>query len=334
MLDLHTHVVPDGIPFLDRLARADSRWARLEKAEETGDVLVAGKVFRTVRRVAWDLEFRREAAEAQGYTEQLLSAMPELFAAWAAPGDARDYAHAFNDWLAHELPWHSGFFTGLGLVPVQDPEAAAGMLADIKASGLVGVEVPAAPPTAGLHESAWSGFLDEAERLGLLVFVHAVGGTAAAGYPHPMAANGVVFPTSIGTAIGALIATGALAARPGLRVLASHGAGSLLTELPRIEFLRGITPALRELMPEPALEYARRLWYDPLLFDAGLLRLLAEAVGTDRIVLGTDHPFMPVDPVAALDDPSLPEGFADAVRKRNPARLLDLLTPPNPQQRS
>lgn len=334
MIDLHTHVVPDGIPFLARLAAGDPRWAHLEKAGDTGDVLVAGKVFRTVRRVAWDLGLRREIAEAEGGTGQLLSAMPELFAVWASPSDAQDYVRAFNDWLAGQLTRHAGFFTGLGLVPAQDPDAAAAMLADIKAAGLIGVELPAAPPTARLHEAAWSGFFDEAERLGLLVFVHAVGGAAAASFPHPMAANGVVFPASIGTAIGALIATGGLAARPGLRMLASHGGGSLVTQLPRIDFLRSTTPALRELMPEPAAEYARRLWYDPLLFDAGLLRLLADAIGSDRIVLGTDHPFMPVDPVAVLDDPNLPQGFADAVRTTNPANLLSLLTSPNTQQRS
>lgn len=326
MLDLHTHVVPAGIPFLDRLAESDSRWARLDRTGETGDVLVAGKVFRTVRRVAWDLDFRRETVTAGGGSGQLLSAMPELFAPWAPAGDARDHARAFNDWLAAELVRHPGFFSGLGLVPLRDPDGAAALLTEIRAAGLVGVEVPASPPTAALHEPPWSGFLDEAERLGLLVFVHAVGGPAATGFPHPMAANGVVFPASIGVAIGALIATGCLAARPGLRVLASHGGGSLMTELPRIEFLRGITPALEGLMPKPAADYARQLWYDPLLFDAGLLRHLAAVVGTDRIVLGTDYPFMPVDPVAVLDDPTLPEGFAAAVRESNPATLLGSLT--------
>lgn len=325
MLDLHTHVVPPRTPFLDRLAAADPRWARLEPAGDTGDVLVAGKVFRTVRRVAWDLAARRADAGAAGATGQLLSAMPELFAGWAPAGDGLAYARAFNDWLAGQIGRHDGFYTGLGVVPLRDPEAAAALLADVAAAGLVGVEVPAQPPTAALHAPAWAGFLDEAARLGLLVFVHAVGGAAAADYPHPMAANGALFPASIGTAIGGLIATGAIAARPGLRLLASHGGGSLITELPRIDFLRDATPALRELMPEPAARSARRLWYDPLLFDPALLRHLADVVGADRVVLGTDHPFMPADPVAFLDGPGLPEGFAAAVRTHNPAALLELL---------
>lgn len=47
-------------------------------------------------------------------------------------------------------------------------------------------------------------------------------------------------------------------------------------------------------------------------------------VGADHVVQGTDHRFMPVDPVASLNDPVVPQDFADAVRTTNPARLLAL----------
>ncbi|MFI5611707.1 amidohydrolase family protein [Amycolatopsis sp. NPDC051903] len=333
MLDLHTHVVPAGIPFAASLAADDPRWARLERGTTTGDVLVAGKVFRTVPRVAWDLHHRRESVEAEGGTGQLLSAMPELLASWAPARQGLDFARAFNDWLADELPGHDGFFTGLGVVPLADPEAAAAELGQIAAAGLSGVELPANPPTAPLHAPEWSGFLDEAERLGLLVFLHAVGSPAAQWFPQPMAANGVLFPNSIGEGVAGLIATGALARRPRLRILASHGGGSLPAQLARLDFLRDITPPLQELMPEPATVSARRVWFDPLLFDTGLLSHLVTTVGADRIVLGTDYPFMPVDPVAVLDDPALPAGLADAVRHTNPGALIATLRS-HVQQRS
>lgn len=325
MIDLHTHVVPPRTPFLARLVAADPRWARIEAADETADVLVAGKVFRTVQRVAWDLEERRGRVAAAGGTGQLLSAMPELFAPWAPAADALDYARAFNTWLAGEVAHHDGFFDGLGVVPLSDPDTAAGLLAEIADQGLLGVELPSAPPTAPLHGAAWAGLFAEAERLGLLLFVHAVGGPAAASYPHPMAANGVVFPSSIGDAIGGLIACGVLARHPGLKLMASHGGGSLLTQLPRMEFLRATTPGLEAQMPEPPAAYARRLWFDPLLFDPALFGALVDVVGTDRVVLGTDYPFMPADPLGFLDGPAVPAETAAAVRTTNPQRLLDSL---------
>jgi aminocarboxymuconate-semialdehyde decarboxylase len=143
-----------------------------------------------------------------------------------------------------------------------------------------------------------------------------------------MAANAIVFPADIGVAVGALIATGVLARHPRLRLLASHGGGSLLTQLPRLDFLRAGTPALQELMPEPPTVYARRVFFDPLLFDVGLLAHLARTVGDEQIVLGTDYPFMPGDPVAHLGHPDLPPGLADGIRTAHPRRLLDLLARP------
>lgn len=329
MLDLHTHVVPASTPFISRLTSADPRWARLERGgTDSGDVMVSGHVFRTVRRIAWDLNARRDAAQAAGVTGQLLSAMPELLAPWASAQDAAGYAAAFNDWLASEVRTHQGFYHGLGIVPLSDPDTATAMLGGIAESGLVGVELPSQPPGVPLHSLQWSNFLDEAQRLGLLVFVHAVAaGHELATYPHPMAANGVLFPAGIGTALGGLIATGALASRPTLRILASHGGGSLMTEIPRIDFLRKTNPVLREIMPESAADTARRLWFDPMLFDADLVHQLARIAGPDRIVYGTDHPFMP-DPLSFLDGPEFDPGFAATVRETNPAALLALLTTP------
>jgi aminocarboxymuconate-semialdehyde decarboxylase len=127
-------------------------------------------------------------------------------------------------------------------------------------------------------------------------------------------ANGVLFPNSIGRVAGGLIADGVLARHPGLPVLVSHGGGSLMTMLPRMEYFRG-----RSGLPsESVVDYARRLWFDPLVFDAGLLQALIAMVGRDRVVLGTDYPFMD-KPLAYLDQ--VPDRMASAVRA-NGQRLL------------
>jgi aminocarboxymuconate-semialdehyde decarboxylase len=325
-IDVHTHVVPPATPFLERLTASDHRWARLVRRvdrHDVSDVIVAGRVFRTIRRVAYDLEARQEEQAARGVAGQVLSAMPELFATWAPAADSADYCRAFNDWLAAEVDSRPGFYSGLGLVPMQDPAAAAAMLPAIRQLGLLGVEVPSSTPAAPLHDPRFREFFAEAERLGLLVFVHAVG--AVDTFSHPMAGSSAVFPARIGEAIAGLIANGVLARHPGLRVLASHGGGSLPVSLARLDFFRGTTPALLECMPEPAAVYAARIWYDPLVFDAALLKLLAEIVGTDRVVLGSDYPFVPVDPNTALNDPRLGDDFRAQVNSRNPRRLLGLL---------
>ncbi|MFI9386656.1 amidohydrolase family protein [Kutzneria sp. NPDC052558] len=312
VLDLHSHVVPAATPFSARLRKSDARWARLEPG---GEVIVSGRLFRRVRQVAWDLAERREQLTKAGVSGQLLSAMPELFALWAPPPDALEYVRAFNVWLAATVANHGGFFVGLGLVPAQEPVVAAAVLSEVAELGLAGVEIPAVP----MESPQWIDFFAEAERLRLLVFVHAVGGAEIASFSDPGLANGVLFPNSIGRAIGGLIANGVLARFPRLQVLASHGGGSLVTMLPRMEYFRERSSAAQELLAESVSDYARRVWFDPLVFDAGLLQALAAVVGEDRIVLGTDYPFME-RPLAFLDQ--VPESLAAAVRQENGARLL------------
>ena len=322
-IDLHTHVVPPPIPFLNRLSVSDGRWARLtprSDRSDVADVIVSGRVFRSVQRVAYDLDHRREQQEARGIGGQLLSAMPELFATWASSRDAAEYCRAFNEWLTEHIADSGGFFCGLGLVPMQDPPRAAVMLTEIARLGLIGVEVPCTGPDAPLHDTRYREFFIEAERLGLLVFLHSVG--AVDSFEYPMAGSSAIFPARIGEAVAGLIANGVLARHPNLQLLASHGGGSLPASIARLDFVRTMSPEIQQVMPLPAREYAARVWYDLLLFDADLLAVLVRLVGVDRVVLGSDYPFLRGDPESILCDPSLPAGLADAVRHTNPSRLL------------
>jgi aminocarboxymuconate-semialdehyde decarboxylase len=322
-IDVHTHVVPPATPFVKRLTATDPRWARLVSRadqDDVADVVVAGRLFRTVRRVAYDLDQRRAEQAARGLAGQVLSAMPELFATWAPAAEAAAYCRAFNEWLAEQVIGYDGFYSGLGIVPLQDPAAATEQLAEIGALGLLGVEIPCATPDAPLHDRRFDEFFAEAERLGLLVFVHSVGSVTE--FDHVMAGTGAIFPARIGEALAGLIANGVLARHPRLRVLASHGGGGLPASVARLDFVRDMAPSTRETMPEPAATYARRIWFDPMVFDPAVLCLLIELVGTDRLVLGSDYPFLLVDPADLLRDPRLPEGLVDRVRSDNPRRLL------------
>jgi aminocarboxymuconate-semialdehyde decarboxylase len=325
-IDVHTHVVPPPTPFLDRLLRRDSRWARLEpRGEDSGlaDVVVSGRNFRTVRRVAYDLDVRRDEQSALGIAGQVLSAMPEFFAPWAPAADAVDYCRAFNEWLAAQVVGHDGYVHGLGLVPLQDPAAAAAMLEELRTLGLSGVEIPSTTAEAPLHDVRFAEFFGQAERLGLLVFVHSVGATD--GFAHAMAGNGAIVPSRIGEAIAGLIGNGVIARHPRLQVLASHGGGSLPAAVARMDFIRTMSPEVLEYMPQPAASYAQRIWYDPLLFDAALVAVLIDLVGSDRLVLGSDYPFLPGDPAAVLHHPSLPADLAARVLSVNPLTLLGIL---------
>ena len=72
--------------------------------------------------------------------------------------------------------------------------------------------------------------------------------------------------------------------------------------------------------------YLRRIWFDSVVYEPGLLATLVERVGADRVVMGTDFPFdMGVeDPVALVEASGLDDDARAAIRGGNAAGLLRL----------
>lgn len=320
VIDTHTHIVPTGIPAPD----SDERWPVLvERDDSAADVLIAGGVFRTVTRTAYDLEFRA-AHLAPGHM-QVLSPMPELFSYWGAPQAAADYCTSMNEWIAAGVKKFPQAFRGFGIAAMQDPTVACGQLSQIAALGLSGVEIGSNVAGVALHDARYADFFDEAARLGLVVFVHAFHPPGIGSFSDPMAGNGVTFPNEIGQAIGGLIAEGILERFSDLKLLASHGGGSLVSLLPRLRFIAKNYERARVLMPRDPADYARKIFYDLLVFSAPLLNLLIDNVGVGRIVVGSDKPFMAHDPLTLLDHfPHVSSATIESIRWGNAERLLGL----------
>jgi aminocarboxymuconate-semialdehyde decarboxylase len=85
-------------------------------------------------------------------------------------------------------------------------------------------------------------------------------------------------------------------------VCASHGAGSLCLLLPRLDRMWDFDPAFKERMPERPSELARRLFVDVLVFAPYALAYVLDILGADRVVVGSDYPFMPDAPGAVLEE--------------------------------
>ncbi len=71
-------------------------------------------------------------------------------------------------------------------------------------------------------------------------------------------------------------------------------------------------------MKRSPTEYLRTLWYDSCVYDPRALQYLAETVGADRIVLGTDYPVgdrKPAEFIASCGfEPRPPPAFCAAMR--------------------
>lgn len=329
IIDVHTHIVPEHFPPVGARAAAD-RWPCMaHKGGGKADVMIAGRNFRTVLDRCWDVPRRlREMADSNyAIDRQVLSPMPELLAYRLDPTDGLDLARYLNQVLLEMVEKAPDCFYAFGSVPLQDPALASRELEGVKAMGLHGVEVLSNVNGKSLGESAFLEFFQEAERLEMPIFVHAQHVTFMDRVVGPGFLENVVgFPLEGALNLASVITGKVMERCPGLRLGFSHGGGTFMQLLPRMENAWRKNPALKDLLPKPPSAYARMFFYDDIFFDNRAVRYLLDTVGSDRVMIGSDYPFMMRDQTAEqeFDALKLTPEERDAVGSRNCLRFLGM----------
>ena len=102
----------------------------------------AGVGARFTARTAWfDAEQRLAASAASGVDAEVVSPFPPLLNYALPAGFGRDLARWVSEYIASLCSALPGRFYGLGTVPLQDPDLAAGELSSVAGLGLAGVEI-------------------------------------------------------------------------------------------------------------------------------------------------------------------------------------------------
>lgn len=294
LVDAHCHVLPPDYP-----ADAPGCFPRMEVvAGETARLLVFGRTRFKARDVFFDAERRVEAMDAAGVTVEVISPMPPLLRYDLSVDDGVSLCRFVNEWIAELCSVVPERLFGFGMVPLQDVEVAAGELSGLVELGLRGVEVPSQVLGSSIGDERFLPFFGEAERLGVSVFVHAM---PAVTDRLPLSAMGTYVVGVEGALAAASFVAGGVAAKcPDLRVSFSHAAGGFPLMVPRAQYFWGggwneEVVAERAIAhddgPSP-LEYARRFYYDSLVFDRRAVGFLVELLGVDRLLLGSDFPAM------------------------------------------
>ena len=290
-IDTHTHFVPRSIPLEPG---RNPLWPSVELRGSDGAaaVMVGGKVFRVIDSRSWEASRRIDDMAIDDVDVQVISPMPELLSHWFPPGDADVLARHVNEGIASLCGAHPRRFIGIGMVPMQDPSLAAKRLDEVKALGLVGIEIGTHINGIALGDARLDEVYAAAEQVGLMVMIHPL---------HPLGLDRMggrlelaavaAFPLETAFAAVSLM-TNAIPERfPGLRILLSHGGGALPWILPRLRHARSIGPPLDGLFPRDPGEIAKAFYYDSILYDREALGYLVAKVGKDRIVAGSDYPF-------------------------------------------
>jgi len=210
--------------------------------------------------------------------------------------DAVEAARLANDIYADATRGHGGRFAAFGCVPLPHVDAA---LAEAERCldrlGMRGITIGCSVAGRGLDDAAFDPFFAELDRRGAVLFLHPVGqGLVPERDPHGLAwMVGAPFEDTV--AALQLVMSGLTSRYPRIQVIVPHLGGTLPFLLGRIEGALGRRRA-RGGPPVPfageASPLLRRLWYDTVNAHRAALRCACESFGAERLLLGTDFPYM------------------------------------------
>ena len=237
VIDFHAHVVPSRYP--DRPASiAEPNWPSMETIDDrTSRMVIAGKQFRVFESFYWNVQERVARLDEEGITLQVISPLPELLSYWLAADAAEALTGFMNGLIAEMCRAAPQRFVGIGAVALQDPARALRQVQSLKADyGLKGIHVGSHVNGVSIADERFYPVYEAAESQGLVIFVHGIkpgGGALLLGPPLMPAVVGVPHETAM--TISSFIMTDILGRFPRLKLVFSHGGGTLGSVIDRLD---------------------------------------------------------------------------------------------------
>ena len=307
-IDLHTHILPHDWPDLDA-KYGYGGFVRLDHYQPCCTRMMIGeRVFREITDNVWEPRRRIEDCDRTGVSMQVLSTVPVMFSYWAKPADALDLSRRLNDHIAEVVRANPTRFTGLGTIPMQDPNLAAGELERcVRELGLRGVEIGTHVDAnehlgridcLNLDNASLQPIWSAAEQLEAAIFIHPWDMLGRKRMPNYWLPWLVGMPAETSLAICSMIFGGVFERFPKLRVAFAHGGGAFPFTIGRIAHGFHVRPDLcasdSKINPRHYLAHEgepARFYVDSLVHDADALRLLVKLFDARRVALGSDYPF-------------------------------------------
>lgn len=328
IIDIHNHVAtPACEELLEPMPAPEFDPFMLYSSPETLEY--NRRHFREVADRLTNTERRIEDMDASGVSVQALSVAPPQFYYWTDPGIGRRLCRMQNENLARMVQEHPARFVGLGTVPMQDVDAALEeMDYCISELGFRGIEICTNINGLDLDAQRFLPVFEHAATLGVVIVIHPHGFTHGQRLRDYYMTNVIGNPLETTIAAFRLIHSGLFERVPDVNVVLVHGGGFLPFYHSRMDHSWRERPEGRRFIGEtPPSAYLGRFYFDTLVYDAHHLGVLADTVGADRLLVGTDYPYDmgETQPARVVEGcPQLSDGDRERILHGTAERLLGL----------
>jgi aminocarboxymuconate-semialdehyde decarboxylase len=327
IIDIHSHFVPARFP--EKPAHVDEpAWPRLEPVAGGATMYVGDKPFRDFASYYWDVPGRIETLDANGVAVQIISPLPEMFSYWLDPAAGAILTDAMNREAADMVAASNGRLRAFGILALQDLSKAVEQVSQIAELGLVGVFAGSHVNGVSIANERFYPVLSALEANGIPLFIHGIkpGGLDRIEGPALMGAVlGIPYEGTM--ALGGFMATDVFGRFPDLEIVFAHGGGMVGSIIDRMDLVWEKFPeAMQRDLKVPPSEYARRFFYDTVVFSPEAISYIADKFGSDRIVAGTDGPteIGQTNLEAFVARAGLSKADNTAILGGNAAKLLDI----------
>jgi aminocarboxymuconate-semialdehyde decarboxylase len=328
IIDVHAHLFPAALIDFYRQHGGDS--VQVEGSPDDPALVQHGRMLHAkLPPPIRDADAHVAGMDASGADVHGISVPPPMYY-WAEPEVGRDMCQLINDELAAAAAKHPTRLVPMCALPLQAPELAVEELRRIandlgQKVVMIGSNVAGGELDAPELEQVFA----EAAALGVAIHVHPIPtdnlGTRLFDYRLDLGL-GMVLDTTM--AMSRMVYSGIFDRLPDLTIGWSHMGGTAPFILDRMDYFQSHLPGSSSKAQGTFADYVDHFWYDTVVYSPRMLTMSLQVVPADRMMFGTDAPFMgdsTTDIRAILDGSDLlSEAERTAVYADNPAAFLRL----------
>jgi aminocarboxymuconate-semialdehyde decarboxylase len=294
IIDCHAHFVPASLIGAIRKKIAFFPSVKLiDRGSSVAFSFSGGKPTRPVSPQLTDLPARFDWMRAEGLDRQVVSGWLDMFGYELPPDEGEQWSRLANEEMLAAAKTAQRLIP-VATVPLQHGDRAATVLREAHQLGFRAAMIGTQPHGVGgvLDDPNLDPFWRTADELGSILFIHPAFESGDPRVRDYGMANAIGRITDALIAVSRIIFAGHVLRYRNAKIVVGIGGAALPYVLGR---MRRNYELDRDKLHDPDASLAA-LYYDTILHDAGALKFLADTVGADHIMMGSDKPFPIGDP--------------------------------------